>query len=278
MTIENETKLCPDHPGSGIYPRVIKALHESKEWLCCTACCMPLNPTARSQRMLIPSEHPIVRSFAHFRLLVERTDEKDRFPLEYWAGCCCEEAGEVYKLVKKVVYQGHPFTNETREKIIEELGDLLTNVDRCAERIGVTLEEVALKSDIKRRKRYPDGFSPERSIHREDTEQEVTKTCPTMFRADSPKPSPDTRRDKDWFKHVPPRDRDQTDWLQYILKYISDLKNSLEFKYIMVAKDIYDDLKRRAPECLNQEMLYLEIADKIITLRDDFSPGTMLPK
>ena len=75
------------------------------------------------------------------------------------------EAGEVADLVKKELGHGHP---ENREKVLEELGDILFYVAICAHEYGWTLEEVATHNNAKLARRYPNGFSTERSLHRED--------------------------------------------------------------------------------------------------------------
>ena len=76
------------------------------------------------------------------------------------------ESGECIDLLKKNLYQGHPLD---REHLIEELGDVLWYAAELAAGLNCPLEEVAARNIAKLRKRYPDGFDPERSIHRERT-------------------------------------------------------------------------------------------------------------
>ena len=76
----------------------------------------------------------------------------------------CGESGEVIDLVKKHVSHGHPLN---REKLIDELGDVAWYLAECAEAIGITLEDVLTHNIEKLKKRYPEGFSTERSINRE---------------------------------------------------------------------------------------------------------------
>lgn len=116
------------------------------------------------------TEAPTIRTFAVYRQHVERTDSnpEGHFPLEYHAGCLCEEAGEVYGKVKKVVYHGHVMDDAMRAKIVEELGDTLWYLDRVAARIGVTLEQVAQANMAKLKARYPNGFTKARSRDRKD--------------------------------------------------------------------------------------------------------------
>lgn len=75
------------------------------------------------------------------------------------------EAGECIDLLKKARFQGHELD---REKLIEELGDVLWYCAELAAGLGVGLEEVAQRNVDKLRRRYPDGFDPERSVHRDD--------------------------------------------------------------------------------------------------------------
>lgn len=73
------------------------------------------------------------------------------------------EAGEVADLVKKHVGHGHALEPV---KLAKELGDVLWYVAVLAHRFGFTLEEVAAANVEKLRKRYPEGFSEERSKNR----------------------------------------------------------------------------------------------------------------
>ena len=84
-------------------------------------------------------------------------------------GCMgmCGESGEAIDLYKKHKMQGHELD---REAMIKETGDVLWYVAETAAALGVTLEEVAERNIAKLRKRYPEGFTPEHSIHREEYE------------------------------------------------------------------------------------------------------------
>ena len=75
------------------------------------------------------------------------------------------EAGECIDILKKYFYQGHELD---KEKLIDELGDVLWYIAETCEGIGVTMEEIAKRNIEKLRKRYPHGFETERSINRNE--------------------------------------------------------------------------------------------------------------
>lgn len=76
----------------------------------------------------------------------------------------CGEAGEASDIVKKHLFQGHELD---REKLIDELGDVAWYLAETAHALGVELEDVFRGNIEKLKKRYPEGFDAQRSIHRE---------------------------------------------------------------------------------------------------------------
>ena len=86
----------------------------------------------------------------------------------------CGESGEVADLVKKAYFQGHLID---RARIAEELGDCAWYLAEAASGLGVSLEDILLQNIAKLKRRYPDGFDPERSMNRAemDAGQEETK-------------------------------------------------------------------------------------------------------
>lgn len=74
------------------------------------------------------------------------------------------EAGECADLVKKHYFQDRRPIVHLLE---DELGDVLWYVAETAAALNVSLEEVAQHNVDKLRKRYPEGFSADRSLHRE---------------------------------------------------------------------------------------------------------------
>ena len=76
----------------------------------------------------------------------------------------CGESGEVIDIVKKHLAQGHELD---REKIIKELGDVAWYMAEIATVLDVELEDVLIQNIEKLKKRYPEGFSIEKSINRD---------------------------------------------------------------------------------------------------------------
>ena len=75
----------------------------------------------------------------------------------------CGESGEVADLLKKHLMQGHPFD---REKFAKELGDVAWYLAEAATALGMDLETILQMNIEKLKRRYPDGFNVEKSIHR----------------------------------------------------------------------------------------------------------------
>ena len=77
----------------------------------------------------------------------------------------CGESGEVIDIVKKHLAQGHELN---KDKIIEELGDVLWYVAEVAYVLNVKLEDVFTLNIEKLSKRYKNGFSVRDSINRKN--------------------------------------------------------------------------------------------------------------
>ena len=75
----------------------------------------------------------------------------------------CGESGEAIDLVKKHLFHGHELD---RDSLIKELGDIAWYLAEAAEALEIPLEEIFKRNIEKLRKRYPEGFSEERSINR----------------------------------------------------------------------------------------------------------------
>ena len=75
------------------------------------------------------------------------------------------EAGETAELIKKAFFHGHELDRDALKK---ELGDVLWYLAVMADALDMPLEDVAQHNIDKLRRRYPQGFSQERSRHRGD--------------------------------------------------------------------------------------------------------------
>lgn len=73
------------------------------------------------------------------------------------------ESGEVADLVKKHLFHSHPLD---KEHMAKELGDVAWYLAITAYDLGYDLETIFQMNVDKLRNRYPDGFDPERSMHR----------------------------------------------------------------------------------------------------------------
>ena len=91
---------------------------------------------------------------------------KDDKQLAVFALGVVGEAGEVAELIKKHIGHGHDLD---KDKLVNELGDVLWYVAGLADMVGVSLSEVARRNIDKLKARYPEGFSTEASKARVDT-------------------------------------------------------------------------------------------------------------
>lgn len=77
----------------------------------------------------------------------------------------CGEAGEVVDLIKKMIFHGHKIEFE---EIKKELGDVCWYIAMICDALDFNLEEVMQANIDKLKKRYPNGFSEQDSINRQE--------------------------------------------------------------------------------------------------------------
>ena len=77
----------------------------------------------------------------------------------------CGESGEAIDIVKKWLAQGHELD---REKLSKELGDIAWYLAETATALDLSLEDIFAANIKKLKKRFPEGFDSERSIHRHE--------------------------------------------------------------------------------------------------------------
>ena len=79
------------------------------------------------------------------------------------------EAGEFTEIVKKIVFQGKPVTQENLFHLKRELGDIMWYVSQACIGLDISIEEVIQMNFEKLSARYPEGaFSIERSENRKE--------------------------------------------------------------------------------------------------------------
>jgi NTP pyrophosphatase (non-canonical NTP hydrolase) len=91
------------------------------------------------------------------------TELNDFHAMLYAALKLTGEAGEVSDYIGKWVGQGH---NLDMDRLIEELGDVLWYIALFSKLTGVSLQEIADRNIEKLERRYPQGFSVEKSLNR----------------------------------------------------------------------------------------------------------------
>lgn len=77
----------------------------------------------------------------------------------------CGESGEAIDIVKKHLHQGHELD---KDKLIKELGDIAWYLAEAATALEIPLEDVLQGNIDKLKKRFPEGFDTQKSIHREE--------------------------------------------------------------------------------------------------------------
>lgn len=75
------------------------------------------------------------------------------------------EAGEVADTIKKAVFHRHPLD---RIELIKELGDVLWYVAALCSKMEIPMSEVMQANVEKLRRRYPDGYTAEASLKRDE--------------------------------------------------------------------------------------------------------------
>lgn len=75
------------------------------------------------------------------------------------------ESGEVADLIKKGIFHDH---NINIGDLVKELGDVCWYLALICHSINIPLEEIMSENIEKLKRRYPEGFSSEASINREE--------------------------------------------------------------------------------------------------------------
>ena len=67
------------------------------------------------------------------------------------------EGGEFREIVKKMLFQGKPWTEDNKKHLIIELGDVMWYVMQACAALDVSLDDVVAGNVDKLKKRYPGG-------------------------------------------------------------------------------------------------------------------------
>ncbi len=105
-------------------------------------------------------------NFSDYQDLAARTLGRDRTHEQQLANAALGltgEAGETAELIKKHLFHATPLD---RDAMIKELGDCLWYIAAFATVLEIPMSEIADRNIEKLRRRYPDGFDPQRSINR----------------------------------------------------------------------------------------------------------------
>lgn len=78
----------------------------------------------------------------------------------------CGESGEAIDIVKKWLAHGHELD---RSALAKELGDIAWYLAETAAALDIPLEDILQANLDKLKRRYPEGFSTQRSLHREES-------------------------------------------------------------------------------------------------------------
>lgn len=107
-------------------------------------------------------------NFDEYQKLAARTLGRDRTHEQQLANAALGltgEGGEVAEIIKKHLFHDTPLDRDALEK---ELGDCLWYLGAFATVLDLSLDEIARKNIEKLKRRYPDGFSSERSRNRSE--------------------------------------------------------------------------------------------------------------
>ena len=79
------------------------------------------------------------------------------------------EGGEIMEIVKKLVFQGKPWSDETKYHLKRELGDVMWYVMQCLLALDTSMDEIVGMNVDKLKARYPGGeFDPWYSENRQE--------------------------------------------------------------------------------------------------------------
>ena len=106
-------------------------------------------------------------AFGEYQKLARRTQNPELTPrerLEHALWGLSSEVGEVCSLHQKT-HQGHPLDAVALRK---EIGDVLWMIAELCDVYNINMGAVAEENIAKLKKRFPEGFSVDKSLHRDE--------------------------------------------------------------------------------------------------------------
>ena len=148
---------CPRHPQCTVWAWQDASTQEV--FRRCAICGWFLHLDAAHPRNAPLVEAPIVRTFLAFETEARKCYQHAVTPMSMAVHALglVGEAGEVSEPIKKLLRSG---IQPSRDRMVEELGDVLWYVVAVAHDFGLSLEEIATANVAKLAKRYPDGPPP----------------------------------------------------------------------------------------------------------------------
>ena len=110
--------------------------------------------------------YTVPMNFTEYQELAARTLGRDRTHEQQLANAALGltgEAGETAEMIKKHLFHATPLDQDA---LVKELGDCLWYIGAFATVLGLSMDDIASRNIDKLRKRYPEGFSAERSRNR----------------------------------------------------------------------------------------------------------------
>lgn len=80
------------------------------------------------------------------------------------------ESGELVDMFKKILFHDKPMD---KEKVVNEIGDVIFYINWLACTLGITWDEILTTNVVKLQARYPEGFSTEAANNRDLAREEA---------------------------------------------------------------------------------------------------------
>lgn len=106
--------------------------------------------------------------FRTYQMLARRTQNPVLTPDEKRAHALCGLASEIGEIMSLHQHQIQDGRRLDRKELAKEIGDVEWFIAELCDCYNMQMDAIAFENIEKLKKRYPDGFDEERSIHRHD--------------------------------------------------------------------------------------------------------------